>query len=336
MYDLLITIITTILLHRNPTPAQIINSNSLPEGKLKQAIIHSKQQSFKNIIDKSGKLKDQIARPAEVQADIAVQSPPRSTSNEFFPSQELSPLYTPENHIQNHFHPMNQYFRPPIKQDAHFPQDNSFNLPQQIDTKWLGGNRSPNDNLNPNDVNPHFMQQHGQFRNTHVEFPHHHEDRQVHFHNVHNPNDYHHQHHYHHQFNHFNHGSANTGERMIFPNEQSPFSNEEIIKTTVSIPTWPTKIPDFNKQEAKLKGSWKWVPESEEEIHFTTLQPETKFHSFHSPTHFYDSHKPQTVRDRPYTFESSEIFSHHTTPPTGPASSSTNNINNNNSFCIIK
>ena len=316
----MITIITTILIHRNPTPAQIVNQNALRDEKLKQAIIHSKQQSFKHIIDKSGKLKDQIARPAEVQQDIAVNEPPRSSSKGFIPSQELSPLYTPENHIQNHFHPMNTYYRPPLKQDAHFPQENSFNFPQQIDTKWLGGNRSPNDNLNPNDVSSHFMQQHGQYRNTLAEFPHQHADRQVHFNNVHNPHDYHHQHHYHHQFNHFDHGGINTGERMVFPNEQNPFSNEDAIKSTPSIPTWPTKIPELNNHELKPKGSWKWVPESDGVDEIVTFPPETKFHSFHPPTHFYESHKPPTVRDRPYSFESSEIFSHHTTPPTGPAS----------------
>ncbi|KAL7018201.1 hypothetical protein ACKWTF_010665 [Chironomus riparius] len=335
--------------YSHPTPAQIVNQNSLRDEKLKQAIIHSKQQSLKHIIDKSVKLKDQIARPAEVQQDIAVQTPPRSSSKEFYPSQELSPLYTPENNIQSHFHPMNTYYRPPTKQDAHFPQDNSFNFPQQIEAKWLGGNRSPNDNLNPNDANSPVMQQHGQFRNTHVDFQHQHADRQAHFHNVHNPHDYHHQHHFHHQFNHFDHGSANTGERMIFPNEQNPFSNDEAIKSTPSIQAWPTKVPDFNKPELKPKGSWKWIPEDDggDEVNtfppdvmfntfppdtkfntflkdqkFNPFPPDTKFNTFHSPTHFYDSNKPQTVRDRPYSFESSEIFSHHTTPPTGPGSSS--------------
>lgn len=277
---------------------------------MKQAIIHSKQQSFKNLIDKSGKLKDQIARPNEVQADIAVETPLRPTSKEFVPSPELSHFYTPENNIQDHFHPMNQYYRPPLKQDANFPQENSFNLPQQFDAKWLGNNRSPNNNFNPNIVSSHVAPQHGTLRNTQIEFPHHHVDRHVHFHN---PYDYH--HHYH-QFNHFgHHGGSNTGERMVFPNDASPFSDE--VKTTPSIPSWPTKIPELNKNE-RMKGSWKWIPEVEEDS--PTIQPESKFQSYHSHGFHYEIAKPQTARDRPYTFESSELFNQHTTPPTGPSS----------------
>lgn len=286
----------------------------MPDARLKQAIINSKQQSLKNLIDKNGKLKDQIARPNEVQADIAVETPLRSTSTkDFVPSPELSPLYTANNHIQDHFHPVNQYYRPPTKQDVHFPHDSSH--PSHLDTKWLGSSRSPTDS--PNDISPsQFMQQHGRTRNTQIDYPlrHHHVDRDVHYNDFNN-------HHFHHDHykSHFNqHISENTGERMVFPSEASPFSDE--ITPPSSLPPWPQKIPELNKHE-KMKGSWKWVPEGDDETE--TIPPETKFPGFNVHSSFFESHKPpQTVHDRPYAFESSEIFSHHTTPPTGPGSSS--------------
>lgn len=296
----------------NPQPAQIHKQNLLPDGKLKQAIINSKQQSFKNLVDKSGKLRDQIARPAEVQADISRDTPP--SGREFIPSPELNQLLITNNHMQDHFHPLNQYFRPPTNQDARFPLENPFNTqPQIVDTKWLGGNRSPTEqqqNIHPNDIIPNILKQHGMYRNTQVEFPHHHVDRQVHF-----PQQFQQSSHYSHNYHNPFSSSSSSGERMIFP-ESKPFSDE--IK---NFPPLLSKTPDFIKNE-RMKGSWKWIPETEEEN--PTAQPESRFQSFHSGPSIYEQiaqQRPQTVRDRPYSFELGDFFSQpqlHTTPPTGP------------------
>jgi hypothetical protein len=178
-----------------------------------------------------------------------------------------------------------------------------------IDTnKWLGSGRSPNDLLTPTtDAMPKYFH-----RNTHIEFPQNYM-QMSHMHvNSH-----------HHQFNRpFNYPQT---DRLVFPTENS-FPHEEIVRSTIGNnlhSSWTSKLPELNKNE-KMKGSWKWVPESDEEI--VTLQPEVKFHSFNSPTIIYEHNRGQTVRDRPYSFESSDIFSQHTTPPTGPSVTWSSNL----------
>ncbi|KAG5672171.1 hypothetical protein PVAND_002322 [Polypedilum vanderplanki] len=289
-------------------PAQIAPSI---DGKLKQAVINSKQQSFKNLVDKNtGKLKDQIAKSAENQPDISKELPPTpssdSTAKQFIPSPELTSLFNPDNQAHNHFKPFNQFMRPPSK-DASFPFENN-----EID-KWFGGhNRSPNEHhIHPNDVNHNFLQQHGMLRNTHVEFPHHHSDRQTNFHQHHYfPQEQYHSRNSQHSFQ-FN---ANSGERMIFPSD-TPFSEE--FKNNNN--NWPSKLPEMNSKNERLKGTWKWIPDNNED----NESPEAKFHTFHSGPVIYDSPRPHTVRDRPYTFESTDVFNQQTTPPTGPGIGST-------------
>jgi hypothetical protein len=259
------------------------------DGRLKQAVINSKQQSFKNL-----KLKDQIARPAEVQPDISKElpPPPEPTAKEFIPSPELSSFFNADNQARDHFHPLNQFMRPPTKEAARFP----FESEEQ---KWN------HHNIHPNDVAPNFLQQHGMMRNTHVEFPHQHADRQINFFSQHFPSHdtyhpRHNNHHQHHQHQFF----GGSSERMIFPTETSPFSDE--FKSN-----WQSKLND-NK-----KGTWKWIPDNNEQ---EVESPEAKFNAFHSGPAIYDSPRPHTVRDRPYSFESGDVFNQHTTPPTGPAS----------------
>lgn len=196
--------------------------------------------------------------------------------------------------------------RPPLK-DARFPFENS-----EIDHKWLVGSRSPNEHhiIHPNDVGHNFLQQHGMLRNTHVEFPHHHSDRQINFHqHQYLPQDL--RDHYHSRNNfQFN---GNSGERMIFPSD-TPFS-DEFKNNNNNI--WPTKVPDLSKHE-RNKGTWKWIPDNNNNEE--NESPEARFHAFHSGPVIYDSQRPHTVRDRPYTFESTDVFSQQTTPPTGPGS----------------
>jgi hypothetical protein len=270
--------------HSNPKPAPIHSStNFLPDGKLKQAIISSKQPTFNNL----SKLKDQIARPAEVQPDISKElpPPPEPTAKVFVPSPELSSLFNSHNQMHDHFHPLDQYMRPPTK-DARFPFEHPYSAQAEFEHKWLAANRSPNDI--------------GMLRNTHVEFPHHHES-QINFH--HHSDLYHARHNHHHLF---------SGERMVFPSEASAFSNE--IKGNWPPPPPPSRTPEPNHNE-RTKGTWKWIPENDEE---ESEPPEGRFHAFHTGPVIYDSPRPHTVRDRPYSFESSDIFNQQTTPPTGP------------------
>lgn len=272
---------------------------------MKQAIINSKQQSFKNL-EKSNKLKDQVRLEAVHSDNTESPPPPAPTAKEFFPSPELSSFYTPDNRVQDHFHPVNQYMRIQPQHDAQFPNDNHFNVHHPIiDTKWLGSNRTPmHDNLRPPDLFPHFYAQHG-LRNTNVEFKNQHayNDRHVNF-------PPHHHHHYHQppQISHSIRGGELTGERsMVFPTDSNPLNMEEIVR---QVPALPTKSPGLTITE-RSRGTWKWIPDSDEET--ANFNPHTKFSQ-----HEFQSH--QTSRDRPYSFESSDIFSQQTTPPSGPSS----------------
>lgn len=280
----------------HPTPASVHkNPQLIPDGKLKQAILHSKTQNFKNIMEKSNiKVRDQVrleARP-EAQTEATEITPPAPTAKEFIPSPELTSLYLPDNRLQDHFHPMNQYQRTPMKHDAHFPQENFFTNPI-IDTKWLGSSRPTEiENLKPPEIQPHYLAQHG-IRNTNVEYPHLHHDRRAHYHLHHRPQ----------------HSS------MVFPTDSSPLNLEEVIRT---VPALPTKLPGVKTHDYHPKGSWKWIPDTDDEVKY--FNPETKLTQFDFVRH-------QTVRDRPYSFESSDIYTQQTTPPSGPPSSEEGEVN---------
>ncbi|CRL03914.1 CLUMA_CG017035, isoform A [Clunio marinus] len=114
--------------------------------KVKQAIINSKTQAFKNLNDLNGNLRtkakqDQDAKSAHVHNDITNEKP---SEKEFLPSPEVSSLYTPQNVPQDHFSPMNHYYRP-VKHDAQFPIE--LPVPKHtntmLDTRWLGADHLP-------------------------------------------------------------------------------------------------------------------------------------------------------------------------------------------------
>jgi hypothetical protein len=283
----------------HPTPASVHkNPQIIPDGKLKQAILHSKTQNFKNIMEKSNiKIRDQVrleARP-EAQTEESEITPPAPTAKEFIPSPELTNFYLPDNRLQDHFHPMNQYQRIPMKHDAQYPQENFYTNPI-IDTKWLGGSRPTEiENLRPPEVHSHYLAQHG-MRNTNVDYPHLHHERHAHYHLHHRP-----QHH----------------STMVFPTDSSPLNLEEVIRT---VPELPTKLPGIKTHDPKPRGSWKWIPDTtDEEVKY--FNPDTKFTQFDFVRH-------ETVRDRPYSFESSsDIYLQQTTPPSGPPSSEEGEVN---------
>lgn len=284
----------------NLTPASVHKtSHIIPDGKLKQAILHTKQQHFKNIMEKSNiKVRDQVRlearQPEEVKREEPEIAPPAPTAKEFIPSPELTSFYTPDNRLQDHFHPMNQYERFPMKHDAQFPQENFFTNPI-IDTKWLGGTRPTGyESLKPPEIYPHYVAQHG-IRSTHVEFPHTLNDRRAHYHLHHRPQ---------HQ----------QQPSMVFPTDSSLLNFEEVVRT---VPALPTKGPGIKTHE-RAKGSWKWIPDGEDEVRL--FNPDTKFTQFDFVRH-------QTVRDRPYSFESSDIFTQQTTPPSGPSGSDEGEVN---------
>lgn len=300
------------IFHRNPTPASIHkNPQLIPEGKLKQAIINNKQQNFKNIIERSNKLKDQVrleTQPAEIKSEEKEESrqtpPPPPTPKEFIPSPELNNLYTSnENRLQDHFHPMNHYYRLPSQHDAQFPHENHHFNGQNpiIDTKWLGSSHPP---LSDHHRHPHYVNQHA-IRNTNVEFPHLHGER-VNF----PPHNFHQK-----PFAFPTRSGELTGERMVFPIDSS-LNQEETIR---QVPALPTKIPGLQHLSERTKGTWKWIPESDEEV--ISFNPFSKFTQF-------DFQRHQPSRDRPYSFESSDIFTQHTTPSIrSSGSSETEEIN---------
>lgn len=245
---------------------------------MKQAIINSKTQAFKNhniFKNEPKKVPDQIARPAEVQADISRDAPP---SRDFLPSPEVSPLYTRENEPRDHFHPMNHYYRP-VNQDARFPTETPFSANPVLDTRWLGGSRAPNEAIRPP---MEFMQppqlQHG--RNTIVDYPFFHVHR--------NP------------FQQF-HNRHISEEKINFPSGESSASDE--LKGS----PWAHQVPALNFK--KTKGSWKWVPDEEIDLKPSSIGSDTepRLPTFDPPSSTsFESSSPQTSRDRPYSFESQD------------------------------
>jgi hypothetical protein len=248
-------------------------------------------------------------RPAQVQTEEKeeVLSPPAPspTAKEFVPSPELN-IFSSDNHLPDHFHPMNQYFHHPSQHDVqHPPKHNVYNPPQYdipfpqlenhlngynpiIETKWLGGNKPPMNDQHQRspEVYSYFPTQHG-IRNTNVDFQQFYQgDRHVSF-----PNQFQHQR----PFSHPLRGEV-TGERMVFPTDNIPL--------TMEVPALPTKQPGITITE-RSKGTWKWIPESDEEVQ--NFETRGRFNQF-------DFQRFKTTHDRPYSFESSDVYTQQTTP----------------------
>lgn len=250
------------------------------DARVKQAIINSKQQAFKNFnmlntkveTKKSGP--DQVAKSAEVNSDISKENP----KQQFLPSPEVSPLYNRENQLQDHFSPINQYYRS-TQQDARFPTDTPFSSARPtLDTRWLGGNRSPTDFVKPTQPfdfrrAPHYPQTQG--KNSH--------GQDLSFHNSH-------------------HQVFHNEDRVVFPSDEPQTGNE--IKQT-----WPVdhNVPTFKQ----TKGSWKWIPDDESFTrnvtnYFHASEPETKHLQPSGPPLLFESYPPPyppRERDHPYSFD---------------------------------
>jgi hypothetical protein len=119
----------------------------------------------------------------------------------------------------------------------------------------------------------------------------------------------------------YNQHSSYSEEKITFPNDESSKIDE----------TWPPQshvVPALNFK--KPKGTWKWIPEEESQA-----RNSTESHSFENqgPHTFYESARPLTSNDRPYSFDGptqnpySHLYTNHHTPPstdtqrfpTGPA-----------------
>ena len=283
------------------------------DARVKQALLNSKQNAFKNLnmFNSQNDVKpteglDQVAKSNEVKTDISKENP-----KDFLPSPEVSPLYNRENQVQDHFAPMNQYYRP-VKQDARYPPESTFSSNPMLDTRWLGGNRPPSqlyhplDFMRPPSLHQHYQPSpqtlHQQGRNTNIEDPYHHsQPHPQFFHNMHNI-----------------HRHFQNEDRVKFP------SNENLSGEKNSNWASPNQVPALIYK--KPKGTWKWIPddESEDKLTFQGSEPSSPL-----------SHEtgPQTTRDRPYSFISHELnsyghylpsstaFSDESKPniPTGPA-----------------
>lgn len=326
---------------------------------MKQAVINSKQNAFKNlnIFNNPNEIKkdvksttapDQVARPAENQPDISKENPP---AKEFQPSPEVSPLFNRDNSPREHFAPMNNYYTPPPQQEVRYPTDSPFSvnsfgsekspMDPGVNTKWYGGDKSPIDpSFNPKwlggDKSPMEMmdQMHPpprpnpfyQGRNTNIESIIHQMQQNLHRHfypQQHQPPSYNSLNNFNNQ-NSFNSHHSYSDEKISFPEENSK-SDE----------TWPPQshvVPALNFK--KPKGTWKWVPEEESQPRNSS---ETTSFESSGPHTFFESQRPQTSHDRPYSFDSatqspySHLYRHHPhhttiTPstdtqryPTGPA-----------------
>lgn len=300
----------------NPTAAQF-HPKSIGQSidaKVKQAVINSKQQAFKNlnVFNAKNEVKtvasqDQIARPAQVQNDISVDSP----KDHFLPSPELSPLYNRENELPDHFHPMNNYHRPP-KQETRFPTESSntpFSSNPMLGTRWSSGNQPPHNQPPLNEVTRptiDFMRppQFHQGRNTNVNFP----------------------------FYQPRHRPFHQEENFKFPSQEISNSDEYLRSAN-----WPNQVHGPEIHYKKTKGTWKWIPDEDSTERnysdFQSSEPESTL-PHHEPQLHYETSRPQTSHDRPYSFDSPEdkpsysSYHNHNQPtptqlserfPTGPA-----------------
>lgn len=242
-----------------------IVGHNIGHDRVKQAIINSKQNAFRHSnmfsVKNEAKSNDQVAKSNEVKTDVAKESP----KSEFLPSPEVSPLYNRENEVQNHFHPMNHYYRP-TKQDAHFPTVTPFSSnPAQLDTRWLGGNQPPHEYHHS--TPPDYMRPplHPQGRHTLVNFPffgnllgHHNQQHQQ-------------------QFN---------EDRVTFPSIEN--SNSEEPKFWNS---HQQQVPALNFKHPK--GTWKWIPDEDDRSSYQGTESSSAYP-------YEVSH--QTSHDRPYSF----------------------------------
>lgn len=193
---------------------------------------------------------------------------------------------------------MNHYYRP-VKQDARYPTESPFSSPPVLDTRWLGGNRSPNDLMRPpidfmvppqvqqgRNTNSDFPPQVQQGRNTNSDFP-------PYF--APNPE--------HRQFPQFPYASD---EKITFPSEENPNSVEHKYQP------WPNHLPvPAINYKTTTKGSWKWVPDEDDD----SLNSSLNIENDSKPTPYglpYETPRPQTSHDRPYNFDppNMNIFSH--------------------------
>lgn len=241
-------------------------------------LLNNKNQALKNLNIFNNKIRnegknnlDQDAKPAEHQADIFNEN----LTKEFVPSPELNSFYSHENHIRDHFNPMNQYYRP-TKQDAQFPTESPYSVQPIKDTKWLGGNKLPNEHL--------------QGRNTKIVA-----DSLPQYHHIHSTHSF------------FGREPVRNETQITFPTSSYNFPSN-IDEDQQQPVVWPNQIQvpvlNSNKDVNKQRGSWKWVPESEvfANRNFTDLGPHSKT-TFQGP-YSYETPRPQTVRDRPYIFDS--------------------------------
>lgn len=269
-----------------PTLQNIKNTRS--------SVIHKENQQSASIVNKSpqiildGKLEQAILQSKTQNLKIAEKSN-YQTRLEARPEfqTEQSEISTPTS-IVKEFIPSpelkNFFLTDSGIRDYFHPmnplQDNFFK--NAITEPRVLGVNNPNDilNINPPEVHPHYLAQHG-IKNTNIDY-----DRLSNY--------------------HFHQRSNQEQSSMVFPTESSLLSLEEVIRTVQEL---PTKLPEIKSYDPRLqKGSWKWVSDTEDKFKF--FNPENKLTQFDFVRH-------HTVHDRPYSFESSDIFTQPTTPHSG-------------------
>lgn len=174
-------------------------------------------------------------------------------------------MYGRENQLQDHFHPMNNYFRP-VKPDSRFPKETPGSSNQMQDSKWT---TQPTNE--PRYPQYGFVQptQDQQGRSTKIDFLPYHAFRQP-------------------------HQSLNHDKKISFPSDDH--SNADDLN----------QFPQPSYKNSK--GSWKWIPD--EEYNPSKLsdyhhhEPESKV--TYSSHFLSESPRPQTSRDRPYSFDSTD------------------------------
>jgi hypothetical protein len=245
---------------------------------------------------------------------------------------------------------MNQYYRPPTHQDVHFPTESTLSANPILDTRWLGGDRSPNEIVHhPIDYmrapqNHHFQQQ---SRHTNIESFIQQMQRNIQRHfqphsapSYSGPTSYNlPQQNYNTPQPNFNVHHSNFNAQPNFSEEKLSFPSGESSKSEESWPHQNQVVPALNFKN--LKGSWKWIPEDGSEH-----RNSSELHSFESeskllhqgPNTLFETSRPQTSHDRPYSFDSptqnpfGHLYTnnhhtsaspisenHHQRYPTGPA-----------------
>ncbi|CAO1427284.1 unnamed protein product [Diamesa tonsa] len=221
--------------------------------------------------------KQDAAKPAQVHADAAA-----SETSDFQPSPELSTLYNSQNELRDHFHPTNQYYKP-FNQDARYNYETSFNRnpldDASIETKWLGASELRHNNGNRN-------------TNVHASEPQY--NPQVH------------RHHPYHSNKHHNHQQDDR--KVVWPNDVHV--SKEDVRTT---PVWHNQFriqeQDSSKDYPKPKGSWKWVPEEQEQIHNLTRYNDEPRIIFDGPSSYYPPPQPEYVKSQPEYVKSQHEYS---------------------------